>query len=312
MLLSLKEAAERAKISTQDLISIIESGSLKAVETLVENSKSYLIALEDLNYFLKNKSFENFWNETENAENEANDTPQQLLAGNLRKVLTAEAVGNLKIEHQILTSRVETLEHLFSEFMEVSKSEPTLILEDDWKIEKTDAGSKQIADESGNVEAGSQENAISEQNVKEHSETAVSSTALKETSKEMSTDAQTRPDPVVNTSHNREEDNGFKDPVEDERKTIALDLNQAQKAQPKLSNVETEVTEDKSNLTKELLSKKLSDISGEKVIERQAENTTPKEMSDAKQAFSGSIEAKLADYERRLAEAKRTATQMWH
>ena len=59
----------------------------------------------------------------------------ETLSGNLRRVLTAEAVAELKIEHKVLSARVETLERLFSEFIEAEREDQTLMLEDTWKID---------------------------------------------------------------------------------------------------------------------------------------------------------------------------------
>ena len=140
MNLSLAEAAERAKMTMRQMMICIENGTLVAASQTQDGELQ--IAPEDLESFLKKRSFDAFWNNDEEKDNEAVDLRRNAQFGNLRRVLTAEAVAELKIEHQILMSRVETLERLFSEFMDVEKTERTLVLEDDWKIERDKDGDK--------------------------------------------------------------------------------------------------------------------------------------------------------------------------
>ena len=132
MPLTLKKAALLAKLSPEDLIVEINKGSLIALKV----DQSYTIEECDLDAFLKKKSFDALWSENGSDEDELEDASRSTsMTGNLRRVLTAEAVSELKIQHQVLISRVQTLERLFSEFMDAEKdAESTLVLEDDWKI----------------------------------------------------------------------------------------------------------------------------------------------------------------------------------
>ena len=132
MSLNLKEAALLAQLSPEDLIIEINKGSL--VAEVAEDE--YKIEEYDLDAFIKKKSFDALWTKSENGEEELENEPRgSSIAGNLRRVLTAEAVSELKIQHQVLIARVQTLERLFSEFMDAEKhAEKTLVLEDEWKI----------------------------------------------------------------------------------------------------------------------------------------------------------------------------------
>ena len=136
MSLSLPEAALLAQLSPEDLILEINNGSLVGVKSTDEAEDIYTIEDYDLDAFLKKKSFDALWSESDNDEGDPEE-PQRgpSIAGNLRRVLTAEAVSELKIQHQVLIARVQTLERLFSEFMDAEKdAENTLVLEEDWKI----------------------------------------------------------------------------------------------------------------------------------------------------------------------------------
>ncbi|NCW55963.1 MAG: hypothetical protein EBV97_19695, partial [Rhodobacteraceae bacterium] len=165
MNLTLAEAAERAKMSLRQMMICIENGTLVATSQTQDGELQ--IAPEDLESFLKKRSFDAFWNNDEEKDNEAVDLRGNAQSGNLRRVLTAEAVAELKIEHQILMSRVETLERLFSEFMDVEKTERTLVLEDDWKIERD-----QDSDKSANLVSEAVKTAPKEEDIASPSEPA--------------------------------------------------------------------------------------------------------------------------------------------
>ncbi|MGA0371489.1 MAG: hypothetical protein ACO3L5_06750 [Paracoccaceae bacterium] len=165
MNLTLAEAAERAKMSLRQIMICIENGALVATSQTQDGELQ--IAPEDLESFLKKRSFDAFWNNDEEKDNEAVDLRGNAQSGNLRRVLTAEAVAELKIEHQILMSRVETLERLFSEFMDVEKTERTLVLEDDWKIERD-----QDSDKSANLVSEAVKTAPKEEDIASPSEPA--------------------------------------------------------------------------------------------------------------------------------------------
>lgn len=138
MALSLSDAAKHAKLSTDELKLHIQSGKLIARRASDSPSARYLIEQHDLDTFLtKNTSVTELWSD----EKELDEHEEQLVlgtstAGSLRRVLTVEAVSELRVQYRILTGRVETLERLFSEFIEAEKTlDNTLVLNDTWKIE---------------------------------------------------------------------------------------------------------------------------------------------------------------------------------
>ena len=227
MALSLSDAAKRAKLSTDELKIHIQSGKLVARRDSGSRSKQYLIEEHDLYTFLeKNKSVTELWSD----EKDLDEQEEQLVlgtsaGGSLRKVLTVEAVSELRVQYRILTGRVETLERLFSEFIEAEKSlDNTLVLNDSWKV-----ASEKIA-ESLQPEASM-----------EGSTTPVEPVAILETEGEI-----------------------------------------GPKRIPS------------SNALKSKLASKTDEV-----------------MTEEETSVSG-IDQRLQDYERRLAEAKQTATRLWH
>jgi len=227
MALSLSDAAKRAKLSTDELKIHIQSGKLVARRDSGSRSEQYLIEENDLYTFLeKNKSVTELWSD----EKDLDEQEEQLVlgtsaGGSLRKVLTVEAVSELRVQYRILTGRVETLERLFSEFIEAEKSlDNTLVLNDSWKV-----ASEKIA-ESLQPEASM-----------EGSTTPVEPVAILETEGEI-----------------------------------------GPKRIPS------------SNALKSKLASKTDEV-----------------MTEEETSVSG-IDQRLQDYERRLAEAKQTATRLWH
>ena len=137
MSLSLSDAAKRAKLSTDELKIHIQSGKLVARRASEKRSARYLIEESDLEAFLAtNQSVTELWSD----DKELDEQEEQLVlgtstGGSLRKVLTVEAVSELRVQYRILTGRVETLERLFSEFIEAEKTlDNTLVLNDSWKV----------------------------------------------------------------------------------------------------------------------------------------------------------------------------------
>lgn len=137
MSLSLSDAAKRAKLSTDELKIHIQSGKLVAQRASEKRSARYLIEESDLEAFLAtNQSVTELWSD----DKELDEQEEQLVlgtstGGSLRKVLTVEAVSELRVQYRILTGRVETLERLFSEFIEAEKTlDNTLVLNDSWKV----------------------------------------------------------------------------------------------------------------------------------------------------------------------------------
>ena len=298
---TLAEAAERAKMTLRQMMVCIENG------TLVARSKSQdgelQISLEDLESFLKKRSFDAFWNDDEEKDNEAVDLRGNAQFGNLRRVLTAEAVAELKIEHQILMSRVETLERLFSEFMDVEKTERTLVLEDDWKIERDKESDKSASLVGEVVKTAPEEEGIA---------FLPEPTAEKE------------------TLHAKVEENSGEKPAASmgnaESPDIDLAVAKNNAALPQLSRVKPEkalgtqslladkdqaqdTADAKPKSAKNLLAEKLQQASAER---GKIEEEKIKEETQSNNDLERPIALKLAEYERRLAAAKQTATQLWH
>ena len=71
MNLSLAEAAERAKMTMRQIMICIENGTLVAASQTQDGELQ--IVPEDLESFLKKRSFDDFWNNDEEKDNEAVD-----------------------------------------------------------------------------------------------------------------------------------------------------------------------------------------------------------------------------------------------
>ena len=70
MPLTMKEAALLAQLSPEDLITQINKGSLVAAKVADEAQENYIIEEYDLDAFLKKKSFDALWSESENDEDD--------------------------------------------------------------------------------------------------------------------------------------------------------------------------------------------------------------------------------------------------
>ena len=305
MNLTLAEAAERAKMSLRQMMVCIENGTLVATSQTQDGELQ--IAPEDLESFLKKRSFDAFWNNDEEKDNEAVDLRGNAQSGNLRRVLTAEAVAELKIEHQILMSRVETLERLFSEFMDVEKTERTLVLEDDWKIERDIDSDKSTSLVSEAVTTAPEEEGIASLSEpaaeKETPDAKVEESSAEEPAASMGNAESSDIDPVV----------AKKDPAHPESSRV-----EAEKA-PETQNVsadkdpEQDAADAKPKSAKNLLAQKLQQASTERgKIEEGKVSEKIQDETQSHNDLERPIALKLAEYERRLAAAKQTATQLWH
>ena len=305
MNLTLAEAAERAKMTLRQMMLCIENGTLVATSQTQDGELQ--IAPEDFESFLKKRSFDAFWNNDEEKDNETVDLRGNAQFGNLRRVLTAEAVAELKIEHQILMSRVETLERLFSEFMDVEKTERTLVLEDDWKIERDKESDKSASLVGEVVKTAPEEEGIA-----------------------------FLPDPTAEkeTLHAKVEENSGEKPAASMGNVKSSDIGPAvaknNVALPQLSRVKAEKAPETQRLladkdqaqdtadakpksAKNLLAQKLQQASTERgKIEEGKVSEKIKEETESNNDLERPIALKLAEYERRLAAAKQTATQLWH
>ena len=303
MNLTLAEAAKRAKMTMRQMMICIENGTL--VATSLTQDGELQIAPQDLESFLKKRSFDALWNNDEEKDNEAVDFRGNAQTGNLRRVLTAEAVAELKIEHQILMSRVETLERLFSEFMDVEKTERTLVLEDDWKIERD----KDSYESSSLVRAV--KTTPKEEGIAPLSEPTAENKAL-----DAKVEERAREEPAA--AMENAESSDIDPPV------AKIDL-----AHPEPSRVKSEKASDPQSLladksqeqdvadakpksAKNLLAQKLQQASAEQGQEEEKVLEKIKEETQSNNDLNRPIALKLAEYERRLAAAKQTATQLWH
>ena len=146
MLLSLEEAAKRADLTLEELQQNIKEGRLATVANTGDEDTAQ-VDEKNLEHFINKRSFNALWSDAETTAdtNQANAPAKP--NGSLRRVLTIEAVADLKIQNRILTARVDTLERLFSEFIEREKdAESTLLLNDDWKIDGLSGLTPQEAD----------------------------------------------------------------------------------------------------------------------------------------------------------------------
>jgi len=304
MNLTLAEAAERAKMSLRQMMICIENGTLVATSQTQDGELQ--IAPEDLESFLKKRSFDAFWNNDEEKDNEAVDLRGNAQFGNLRRVLTAEAVAELKIEHQILMSRVETLERLFSEFMDVEKTERTLVLEDDWKIERDKDSVK-----SANLVSEAVKPAPKEEDIAFLSEPAAEKETLVAEVEESSAE-----EPAASMGNAESSDI---DPVVAKKDTAHPELSrvEAEKA-PETQSVsadkepEKDAADAKPKSAKNLLAQKLQQASAGRSGAEEKVSETVQEEAQSTNDLERPIALKLAEYERRLAAAKQTATQLWH
>ena len=305
MNLTLVEAAERAKMTPQQIMVCIENGTL--VAALQTQDGQLQIAPEDLENFLKKRSFDAFWNNDEEKDNEEVDLRRNDQSRNLRRVLTAEAVAELKIEHQILMSRVETLERLFSEFMDVEKTERTLVLEDDWKIERDKGSDKSASLVSEAVMAAPEEEGIASvaepKAEKETLDAKVKESSGEKPAASMGNAESSDINPVV----------AKKDPAHPEPSRVKAEKAPETQSVSADKDPEQDAADAKPKSAKNLLAQKLQQASaerGEKEEEKVSEKI--KEATQSNNDLERPIALKLAEYERRLAAAKQTATQLWH
>ena len=302
---TLAEAAERANMTLRQMMVCIENGTL--VATSQNQDGELQIALEDLESFLKRRSFDVFWNNDEEKDNEAVDLRGNTQFGSLRRVLTAEAVAELKIEQQILMSRVETLERLFSEFMDFEKTERTLVLEDDWKIERD-----KDSDKSASLVSEAVKSAPEKEGIASLSESTEEKETLDAKVEEISGE---KPAASVGNAESSDIDlavaknhAAFAEPSRvkvkkaPEIQSLMADKDQAQ-----------DTPDAKPKSAKNLLAQKLRQASAERVEEEEEKASEKiKEETPSNNDLERPIAIKLAEYERRLAAAKQTATQLWH
>ena len=305
MNLTLAEAAERAKMTLRQMMVCIENGTLVATSQTQDGELQ--IAPEDLESFLKKRSFDAFWNNDEEKDNEAVDLRGNAQFGNLRRVLTAEVVAELKIEHQILMSRVETLERLFSEFMDVEKTERTLVLEDDWKITRDKDSDNSAGLVSEPLKTAPKEDgsaSLSESAAEEEMTAAkVEERLIDEYVAPMGNEESSEIDlAVAKNDWAHPQPSQVKVEKSSETQSVVTDKDPAPDA-----------ADTKPKSAKNLLAQKLQQASAERgKIEEEKVSEKIKEETQSNNDLERPIALKLAEYERRLAAAKQTATQLWH
>ena len=309
MPLTLKEAALLAQLSPEDLMIEINNGLLVATEAADQSEDSYLIEEHDLDAFLKKKSFDALWSQSDCDEQDLEETSRgPSVAGNLRRVLTAEAVSELKIQHQVLISRVQTLERLFSEFMDAEKdAESALVLEDDWKISEG-AGEVHASnpmhsdnevqhmdeDDEQQLDAPQTEKETVSESISLQSNHAVRKAYQLQTSEAIGNSKNKKPE--VKASNSNEKDETSSDEVEANSGKSLLSM--------KLKLMKS----DKTALENEGINLNTDTVS--EVTTKQQDNDRTQD--DDQEGSETGIAERLQEYERRLAHAKQTATQMWH
>jgi hypothetical protein len=330
MPLTLKEAAMLAQLSPEDLVTEINKGSLVAAQAVDQAEEDYIIEEFDLDAFLKKKSFDALWSESDSDEEDLEPTPRSpSMAGNLRRVLTAEAVSELKIQHQVLISRVQTLERLFSEFMDAEKdAENTLVLEDDWKI--TEAAGK--AEVSKPVQVSHEDLAEVATHYRKSSETATSEidheiqslVAESEQQADMPEVEQEVASEAAPLQSNHEARRAYQLQTAEEARNSGKKTSDTARPEDD-EELEARSEGAKAKSGKGLLAMKLKLMETDKTaldaeaaghnidaVEEAQENLQDNNQDDEEDGGGTGIAERLQEYERRLAHAKQTATQMWH
>lgn len=323
MNLTLKDAAERAKIPLDELLRSIENNEL--IATRASQDAQYFVTLEDLEAFLKKKSFDAFWNNTsafdnstDEAQNVAVDSSPPVQSRNLRRVLTAEVVTELKIEHQVLMSRVETLERLFSEFMELEKAEKALVLEDSWKINPSVSKEKSETVTQGKAQSFDQKHGSDQKTHNDYT----SEPLLAEKAQVLAEKAQENKIPefsdelkVANSEETKLRNSGPEVVKEDHSLLPSLPEKNNQGELSQLLEREElgagQPASAKPRSVKDLLTRKMMEASAEMRVAEKSPETANK-VTQENVDLDSPIAKKLEKYERRLIEAKQTATQIWH
>ena len=274
MLLSLEEAAKRADLTLEELQQNIKEGRLATVANTGDEDTAQ-VDEKNLEHFINKRSFNALWSDAETSSDTNQADAPAKPNGSLRRVLTIEAVADLKIQNRILTARVDTLERLFSEFIEREKdAESTLLLNDDWKIDGLAGLTPQEADAEKELPPEEAKAVVTAQ--------VEGKTELVENGPEDAMEAEV-PD-AKQTKVAGEAKETVESPVQPVKKTT-----KSKTSEPSggggLANLKNKLKGVPTN----------TDDLAEEI---------PEEKSD--------ISAKLRMYEQRLAEAKETATRIWN
>ena len=303
MKLNLEQAAKDSDFSCQDLLDYIGAGHLHAERKTLEDRTEYLIDADELSRFVRQLKTSTLFLQPDMQIDDPLPASGESSSGNLRRVLTAESVAELKIQHKVLSARVETLERLFSEFMEAEREEQTLVLEDGWKIDNQeltlDEANHELNDRTDDNAPDGTENTDVQPAAAQMIPDAVTTDAVnaQEPQPEPS-EPETAAGAVTETALDAKITANGEDATALADETKAVDLADAKDDYKK----EVAPLDAKALLRNKLVSAKTDEYDEPKAEARSDEQTI--EFSD--------IDVRLAEYERRLAEAKQTATQMWH
>ena len=292
MLLSLEAAAKHANVTVEDVFSYISSGKLKAKAATEDGVVNYAIEIKDLDNFLAGGVKEA---DTDFEDDFLGESLEKKSSSPvIRRLLTAEAVSDLRVQTQVLASRVDTLERLFSEFIDLEKNESTLVLENSWKLSDErkenenqivgsgeNAGSEQITDGIENQEV--------EANRDERTELTNVGGSFREDTPDRFTEDVKALEVQDSASMLSEEEQSKNRRVKIEQ-NIQQKEKAAEDAKAKLLN--------KTPLVKEI-------DSSEQIV---SEGTAYKGQTDKPESVSD----RLAQYEIKLARAKQAAHQLWH
>jgi hypothetical protein len=274
MLLSLEEAAKRADLTLEELQQNIKEGRLATVANTGDEDTAQ-VDEKNLEHFINKRSFNALWSDSETSSDTNQADAPAKPNGSLRRVLTIEAVADLKIQNRILTARVDTLERLFSEFIEREKdAESTLLLNDDWKIDGLAGLTPQEAEAEKELPPEEAKAVVTAQ--------VEGKTELVENGPEAAMEAEV-PD-AKQTKVASEAKETVESPVQPVKKTTKSKTSEPS-GSGGLANLKNKLKGVPTN----------TDDLAEEI---------PPEKSD--------ISAKLRMYEQRLAEAKETATRIWN
>jgi len=302
MKLNLEQAAKDSDLSCQDLLDYIEAGRLHAERKAIEDRTEYLIDAHELARFTRELKTSTLFLQPDMQIEDPLPASDESLSGNLRRVLTAEAVAELKIEHKVLSARVETLERLFSEFMEAEREEQTLVLEDGWKIDNQeptlDEANHELNDTTDDNAPYGTENTDVQPAAQMIPDAVTTDTVNAQEPQPEPSEPETAAEAVTETALDAKITANGEDSTALVDETKAVDVADAKDDYKK----EVAPLDAKALLRDKLVSAKTDEYDEPKAEARSDEQTI--EFSD--------IDVRLAEYERRLAEAKQTATQMWH
>ena len=211
----------------------------------------------------------------------------------IRRVLTAEAVSDLRVQTQILASRIDTLERLFSEFIDLEKNESTLILENSWKISEELKVNEKQGDTPNRI-------IVNEQSVDVVEGKKIVSKRDERTELEK-----------VEVLSPREDDRMAED---DEISAARLSASTvSDKEQAKNHSVKIDLDDQqKEKAASGIKAKLLAKAGLEKENDASDEVVTDEIAADGKVEEAKSVSDRLAQYQIKLERAKQAANQLWH